>query len=180
MRFDNDPSFTEGFFCNYIGTLTNLTSLSVPGNNISHCLFLASHNSIKKLNMSDNIDINQNMINQFTNLTSLNIGTNARHISLSNLTSLTTLKIYKSISTIGPQYTGCTIIKSSNGKCYRGSAINCIPHGHGYMIYSDKSSYRGEFKNGERDGEGIFTSARGVIQTGIWKNGNINCAKTII
>lgn len=120
LHFDHDSCFVETG-CNYIGSLTNLTSLSVPGNNLSRCLMLVNHSSIKKLNIRDNFNISQNILNQFTNLTSLNIGANARHINMSKLTNLTTLKIFKSISTINPVYTGYTIIKDGEGKCYRGA-----------------------------------------------------------
>ena len=46
---------------------------------------------------------------------------------------------------------------------------NCF----GTYTYADGGKYVGEYKNGKRHGQGTFTYAGGVIESGIWVNGEL-------
>jgi len=37
---------------------------------------------------------------------------------------------------------------------------NGLKHGHGKIVYSNETTYEGDFKNGLRDGYGILTSSK--------------------
>ena len=48
---------------------------------------------------------------------------------------------------------------------------NC-ENGYGKWIYTDKTTYEGEWANGFMNGEGTFTWSDGKQKKGIWKNGS--------
>ena len=48
---------------------------------------------------------------------------------------------------------------------------NC-ENGYGKWIYTDKTTYEGEWANGFMNGKGTFTWSDGKQKTGIWKNGS--------
>ena len=48
---------------------------------------------------------------------------------------------------------------------------NC-DNGYGKWVYTDKTTYEGEWANGFMNGEGTFTWSDGKQKTGIWKNGS--------
>ena len=49
---------------------------------------------------------------------------------------------------------------------------NC-DNGYGKWVYTDKTTYEGEWANGFMNGQGIFTWADGKQKKGIWKNGKL-------
>jgi len=62
---------------------------------------------------------------------------------------------------------------------YAGDMVKGIPHGTGTCVYYNKineidtftHTFKGEFKNGFKDGKGTITNANGDTTTGEWKNG---------
>ncbi len=48
---------------------------------------------------------------------------------------------------------------------------NC-ENGYGKWVYTDKTTYEGEWANGFMNGKGTFTWSDGKQKTGIWKNGS--------
>ena len=53
-----------------------------------------------------------------------------------------------------------------NGSKFTGVLKNSIPHGLGIQKFTDGSVYKGEFKMGQRHGNGEFTSIKGEEYTG--------------
>lgn len=56
---------------------------------------------------------------------------------------------------------------------YEGEFKKGLPNGVGTIIYADGSSYYGDWKNGERYGEGIYklkVNGKDSIADGLWKN----------
>ncbi len=56
---------------------------------------------------------------------------------------------------------------------YEGEFKKGLPNGKGTIIYSDGGKYMGEWKDGARQGEGIYTTkinGADVVSDGIWKN----------
>ena len=49
---------------------------------------------------------------------------------------------------------------------------NC-DNGYGKWVYTDKTTYEGEWANGFMNGQGTFTWADGKQKSGIWKNGKL-------
>jgi len=49
----------------------------------------------------------------------------------------------------------------------------------GTYPYASGSKYVGEWKNGEKHGQGIFTFVDGRIEEGMWKNNNFLYAKKL-
>lgn len=51
-----------------------------------------------------------------------------------------------------------SMIKYPDGRVYMGKidGEKFVPHGHGKVTFSNKSSYNGEWKNGEMHGRGKF------------------------
>ena len=49
---------------------------------------------------------------------------------------------------------------------------NC-ENGYGKWVYTDKTTYEGEWANGFMNGKGTFTWANGDQKIGIWKNGKL-------
>ena len=49
---------------------------------------------------------------------------------------------------------------------------NC-DNGYGKWVYTDKTTYEGEWVNGFMNGQGTFTWSDGKQKTGIWKNGKL-------
>lgn len=65
---------------------------------------------------------------------------------------------------------------------YKGEFKNGYPHGQGVMIYKDESLYTGQWKKGERSGEGRYIltlNGKDSIADGIWKNDLFIGKKTI-
>jgi len=61
-----------------------------------------------------------------------------------------------------------------NGDVYTGFASNFIPFGYGVKRHVNKDVYSGEWKDGNREGEGIFISASGREEyIGTWKKDKI-------
>lgn len=52
---------------------------------------------------------------------------------------------------------------------YEGSWFRGKKHGHASVVYPDKSSYVGHFKNDFREGRGLFRWTNGYIYDGEWK-----------
>ena len=44
-------------------------------------------------------------------------------------------------------------------------------HGFGTMLYNDGSKYSGNWKNNDKNGEGVFWNVIGDKIEGIWRNG---------
>ena len=49
---------------------------------------------------------------------------------------------------------------------------NC-DNGYGKWVYTDKTTYEGEWANGFMNGQGTFTWSDGKQKSGIWKNGKL-------
>ena len=49
---------------------------------------------------------------------------------------------------------------------------NC-ENGYGKWVYTDKTTYEGQWTNGFMNGEGTFTWSDGKQKTGLWKNGKL-------
>jgi len=61
-----------------------------------------------------------------------------------------------------------------NEDVYTGFASNFIPFGYGVKRFINKDIYSGEWKNGKKDGEGIFIAANGREEyIGAWKDDKI-------
>ena len=61
-----------------------------------------------------------------------------------------------------------TAVARSTG-CKEGNCEN----GYGKWVYTDKTTYEGEWTNGFMNGNGTFTWVDGKQKTGIWKNGKL-------
>ena len=56
-----------------------------------------------------------------------------------------------------------------NGGVYTGDIVDGVPYGNGYIVFPDGSKYTGEWKNGKRHGQGIWSSKdNSVIFKGKW------------
>ena len=53
-------------------------------------------------------------------------------------------------------------------------------HGNGTMIYADRRQYVGEWVNGQRGRQGVFTSANGDKYDGPFKDGKMHGSGTMI
>jgi len=62
------------------------------------------------------------------------------------------------------------IISNFNGKIYLGGWSCGTKIGLAFEWQPNKFIYYGEFRNGKRNGVGIYKNARGEIFAGIWKN----------
>jgi hypothetical protein len=60
----------------------------------------------------------------------------------------------------------------SNGDSYRGELLNDKPHGYGTMQYAGARSreYYGDWANGVRQGQGVFTHQNGQAYEGAWRD----------
>ena len=68
---------------------------------------------------------------------------------------------------------GWTLV-ARNGDVYSGFASNFIPQGHGIMQYKNQDVYTGQWRDGKRNGEGMFISADGREEyIGQWINDKI-------
>lgn len=57
-----------------------------------------------------------------------------------------------------------------DGSVYSGEFYDDIPHGSGQIEYVNKDTYKGEFKEGKRDGRGVYYFSEGTVYEGIWQN----------
>ena len=55
---------------------------------------------------------------------------------------------------------------------YKGEIKGGVPHGAGTLEFNDRSKHVGWWKNGKRDGKGIFYSSIGLASPGVWVNGD--------
>lgn len=60
--------------------------------------------------------------------------------------------------------------QTAANKCVSGDCVN----GKGKMIYSNGNTYEGDFVNGKREGQAVFTFKNGQIYTGRFSNDRIN------
>ena len=65
------------------------------------------------------------------------------------------------------------ILKYSNGDKYEGEFKNGIREGYGIYYYSNGDKFEGEFKNEIREGFGVFYFSDGILYEGEFKNGII-------
>ncbi len=63
----------------------------------------------------------------------------------------------------------CKVLKPEISLSYKGDCMEGLAHGSGEAIGTDH--YKGEFKNGYPDGQGIYTWTTGEVYEGSWKNG---------
>ena len=49
-----------------------------------------------------------------------------------------------------------------------------LESGHVEKTYEKGSTYKGEFQDGKRHGQGVFTTAKGDRYEGIWENNKLN------
>jgi len=66
-----------------------------------------------------------------------------------------------------------------DGSTYDGEWKEGQRYGNGTLTYEDGAKYEGEWKDGEMDGTGIFTWSNGDKYEGDWKNGKKNGQGTI-
>ena len=72
-------------------------------------------------------------------------------------------------------YSGIKWSKSrtdSSDLIYKGEIKGGVPHGAGTLEFNDRSKHVGWWKNGKRDGKGIFYSSIGLASPGVWVNGD--------
>ena len=72
-------------------------------------------------------------------------------------------------------YSGTNWSKSrtdSSDLIYKGEIKGGVPHGAGTLEFNDRSKHVGWWKNGKRDGKGIFYSSIGLASPGVWVNGD--------
>ena len=62
-----------------------------------------------------------------------------------------------------------SIAQARSTGCKEGNCEN----GYGKWIYTDKTTYEGEWAKGFMNGKGTFTWADGSVKSGIWKNGKL-------
>ena len=68
-------------------------------------------------------------------------------------------------------WNNCVGIKiNTNKSVYKGQWKNGKEHGTGTLTYSDGEKYVGGFKNGMHHGNGTITSPNGKVMRGIWEN----------
>lgn len=69
------------------------------------------------------------------------------------------------------------VITFANGNRYTGEFQGVRPHGQGTMAYANGDRYTGQWKNGLRDGMGVYSDQAGTGRyTGTWKNDRWNGA----
>lgn len=69
-------------------------------------------------------------------------------------------------------YEGYGKLYYSSGDFYEGYLVNSVPHGLGAYIWANDDRYIGEFKEGQMDGEGIYTKKDGTVyHDGLWSKG---------
>ena len=56
---------------------------------------------------------------------------------------------------------------------YVGEVLNGLPDGKGTMNYKNDNVYRGLWKNGKKNGRGIYVKDNKIIQ-GVWTNDTLN------
>ena len=66
------------------------------------------------------------------------------------------------------------IIYNLNGDYYKGDFVNGQKEGNGVMIYKNGTKYEGTFKNNKHEGFGKLIQLDGETFTGEWKDGKIN------
>lgn len=71
-----------------------------------------------------------------------------------------------------------------DGRSYKGNFVNDIKEGQGLFIWPDTNnknkfrSYNGSWKNGKQHGPGIYKDTKGVEKEGVWECGkNIGWVK---
>ena len=74
---------------------------------------------------------------------------------------------------------GTELDPSNNGYKYVGEFKNGEKHGQGTETFADGYKYVGEFKNGEKHGQGTATFANGKKKSGLWKQGGILTKKEV-
>ena len=63
----------------------------------------------------------------------------------------------------------CSSVFARSTGCKEGNCDN----GYGKWVYTDHTTYEGEWSKGFMNGQGTFTWADGKQKTGIWKNGKL-------
>ena len=154
----------------HLPKLTKLTSLSIMEDNrfTIHAIANILSSQLTSLTIHGT-DTPIGVINQFTNLTYLDIthNLNASQLSLKNLNML----VFSRYGKIN--YTGMCVMKNTQG-VYRGRLTNGLPDDYGvFKHHSTYEQYSGEYKNGLRHGRGIYISDRGVKSSGEWYYGSI-------
>ncbi len=62
--------------------------------------------------------------------------------------------------------------KFKNGNEYNGDLAENVPEGIGRMLYINEGDYFGRWKNGKKNGEGVYNYAKTKdIYSGSWLNG---------
>ena len=67
---------------------------------------------------------------------------------------------------------GLLITSSASARSTGCKEGNC-ENGYGKWVYTDKTTYEGEWVNGFMNGEGTFTWSDGKQKTGTWTNGKL-------
>ena len=57
-----------------------------------------------------------------------------------------------------------------DGSVYQGRFINNLPEGLGYLEYVNKDKYKGQFKQGRKDGKGTYCFSEGTVFEGMFHN----------
>jgi hypothetical protein len=183
-----------------ISLLTNLTSLSISRCNLINDTILDSFPqqmklSITALNLRWNSGVSERTVNQFTNLTQLNLRDNTHIKNLTALPKLCFLKVspenFKQIIYSGKakivflhnMYIGEISKGNINGQgysvfdcgdSYRGHFCDGDYHGTGRYRFSSGNVYEGEWQYGKMYGKGKVFMRNGVVKEGVWINGRFS------
>lgn len=179
-----------------ISLLTKLTSLSISRCNLINDTILDSFPeqmklSITALNLRWNSGVSERTVNQFTNLTQLNLRDNIHIKNLTALPKLCFLKaspenfehiiysgkakiVFSSYVYIGDiskgNINGQGHVKHNCGDSYQGHFCDGDSHGTGRYCFSIGSVYEGEWQYGKMHGKGKLSRYDGVVQEGVWIN----------
>lgn len=55
------------------------------------------------------------------------------------------------------------MIAYEDGSTYSGRFLNDLPHGTGTLEYANKDLYRGNFKEGRKEGQGAYYFSEGTV-----------------
>jgi len=183
-----------------ISLLTKLTSLSISRCTLINDTILNSFPeqmklSITALNLRWNSGVSEYTVNQFTNLTQLNLRDNTHIKNLTALPNLCFLKVspenFKQIIYSGKAkivflhntYIGEISKGNINGQgytvfdcgdSYRGHFCDGDYHGTGRYCFSSGNVYEGEWQYGKMHGKGKLFNSNGVVKEGVWINGRFS------
>jgi len=97
---------------------------------------------------------------------------NRRVMMVKNIFTILAAVVIPAFFFAGCATTGCIEGNCTNGKGTRGCIEGNCTNGKGIYSYKDGDKYEGQWVNGKRDGEGIYTWETGKYYKGKFKNGD--------